>query len=416
MEDQNPWKRAQAELKNIASKVKVSPKIVTRLTEPDRVVEVSVPVKTKNGLKLYRGYRSQHNNILGPYKGGIRYHQNVSLDEIKALSFWMTMKNEVKDVPFGGGKGGIIVDPKTLSTEELEEMTRAFTQRIADIIGATKDVPAPDVNTNPQIMSWIVDEYAKIIGKKDLAVVTGKPLELGGSQGRTEATGLGGAYCLDYILTKLGKKKPGMTVAIQGLGNVGSYLSLSLIEMGYKVVAIADASGDLCAAEAITDMNSIIECKKSDKDLWQCYKDHSDNAAVKECKVLEHKVDVIAPSALENVITTKNVANVKANFVLEMANGPTTAEADKVLNDKGIIVIPDILANAGGVAVSYFEWYQNMHNEKWTKDEVFKKLKSKMESACDKVLELSKKHNLTLREAAYASALERIEAGEYKDN
>jgi glutamate dehydrogenase len=410
MEDQNPWKRAQAELKNVAAKVKISPNLITQLMEPDRVVEVSVPVKQNNKLKVYRGFRSQHNNILGPYKGGIRYHQNVSLDEVKALSFWMTMKNAVIDVPFGGGKGGIIVDPKTLSVCELEEMTRVFTRRIADIIGPKKDVPAPDVNTNPQIMSWIVDEYAKITGKKQLAVVTGKPLDLGGSQGRTEATGLGGAYCLDYILTKLGKKKPGMTVAIQGLGNVGSYLSLSLIDLGYKVVAIADASGDLCAAEAITDMNSIIECKKSDKDLWQCYKDHAGNAVVSECKVLEHKVNVIAPSALENVITAKNVANVKADFVLEMANGPTTAEADKILSDKGIIVIPDILANSGGVAVSYFEWYQNMHNEKWTKDAVFKKLKSKMESACDSVLNLSAKHHLTLREAAYASALERIQS------
>lgn len=410
MEDQNPWKRAQEQLSGIATKVEVNPKLVQELSEPHRVVEVSVPVNTKHGLKLYKGYRSQHNNILGPYKGGIRYHQNVNIDEIKALSFWMTMKNAVIDVPFGGGKGGIIVDPKTLSTSELEELTRVFTRRIADIIGSELDVPAPDVNTNPQVMSWIVDEYAKVKGKKELAVVTGKPLELGGSQGRTEATGLGGAYCLDYILTKMGKKKPGMTMAIQGLGNVGSYLSTSLKEMGYKIVALADATGDLCANEAIDKIENIIECKKDDKSLWQCYNESASvkKPACKDCKVLEHEADIVAPAALENVITAQNAKNIQANFVLEMANGPTTAEADKILHDRGIVVIPDILANAGGVLVSYFEWYQNMHNEKWTKDEVFAKLKSKMESACDRVLEMSKKHNLTLREAAYASALDRI--------
>lgn len=410
MEDQNPWKRAQEQLSGIATKVEVNPKLVQELSEPHRVVEVSVPVNTKHGLKLYKGYRSQHNNILGPYKGGIRYHQNVNIDEIKALSFWMTMKNAVIDVPFGGGKGGIIVDPKTLSAGELEELTRLFTRRIADIIGCDLDVPAPDVNTNPQIMSWMVDEFAKTKGKKELAVVTGKPLELGGSQGRTEATGLGGAYCLDYILTKMGKKKPGMTMAIQGLGNVGSYLSTSLKEMGYKIIALADASGDICANDAIVQIENIIECKKDDKSLWQCYNESASTKkpACKDCKVLEHKADIVSPAALENVITAENAQNIQASFILEMANGPTTVEADKILHDRGIVVIPDILANAGGVLVSYFEWYQNMHNEKWTKDEVFAKLKSKMESACDKVLEMSRKHNLTLREAAYASALERI--------
>jgi glutamate dehydrogenase/leucine dehydrogenase len=402
----NPWERAKLQLKKASSKLSLDPLFLTSLLYPDRVIQVFLPIKLKSGeVKVFEGFRVQHNNLRGPFKGGLRYHPQVSIDEVKALSFWMTMKNAVIDVPFGGGKGGIQVDPKELSEAELENLTRAFTQKLAPVIGPKIDVPAPDVNTNPKIMSWIVDEYAKIAGSEQLAVVTGKPLDKGGSEGRTEATGLGGAYALIKILELTGKDQKGMTVAIQGFGNVGSFLAKFLIKEGFKVAAVSDSKGGIYIEEGIEDIAGLEDYKKEHGNLlgW-----NSNAKEISSDDVLTLPVDIVAPAALEDSITESNASNIQAEFVLEMANGPTTLEADEILEKNGVTVIPDILANSGGVAVSFFEWYQNMNNEKWGKEEVFNKLKEKMESASEKVLELSKKHEVTLRDGAYILALERL--------
>jgi len=403
MTESNVWLRTQDQLKKIADKISLDPSLLTRLLEPDRIVEVNLPFKNTN----IKGYRIQHNNIRGPYKGGLRYHPNVSMDEVKALAFWMTMKNAVIDVPFGGGKGGITIDPKTLSEAELKKLTRDFTQKLADVIGPQKDVPAPDVNTNPKIMSWIVSEYEKITGDKSHAVVTGKPIETGGSQGRTEATGLGGTYALMAYLSQINKSSKGLTVAVQGFGNVGKYVAKFLQENGFKVVALSDSKGGIYIKEGIPDIEEVDKYKESTGLLTGCCGKGSD---IKPGDILTLPVDIIVPSALENVITQENAGNIKASIILEMANGPTTQEADEILKQKNITVIPDILANSGGVAVSYFEWYQNIHNEIWSKEEVFKKLKAKMNKAVESVYDISAEQGLSLRDSAYILALKRIES------
>jgi glutamate dehydrogenase/leucine dehydrogenase len=416
----DPWKRAQNQLKEIASKIDYSPKLLKRLLKPDKIINVDLPLKLQSGkTKIFKGYRIQHNNILGPYKGGLRYHPQVSMEEVKALSFWMTMKNSVVNVPFGGGKGGIVVNPKELDQKELEGLTRIFTQKLAKYIGPKVDVPAPDVNTNPQIMSWIVDEYSKIKKKWTPAVVTGKPLDKGGSLGRTEATGLGGVYALISILKAKKIKYKGMTVAIQGFGNVGRYLAIFLQKEGLKVVAVSDSSGTLYIPNGIPNLEQVLECKEEKGKVAMCYcigsvcdLAHREKMGGKEVspeKMLELPVDIIVPSALENVITKENAEKIQAKIILELANGPTTLEADKILEKRKVMVIPDILANAGGVATSYLEWYQNLHNLKWSKSEVFKKLKEKMEKAAENVLKAQEKYNVTLREAAYIVALNNIE-------
>ncbi|QQG43195.1 MAG: Glu/Leu/Phe/Val dehydrogenase [Candidatus Daviesbacteria bacterium] len=422
MVNNNPWERAQKQLQKAARYIKLDPLMLAKLTNPDRVIEVSLPMKLDNGeVKLFQGYRVQHNNIRGPYKGGLRYHQDVDMDEVKALAFWMTMKNAVVDVPFGGGKGGITVDPKTLEELELEKLTRQFTGKIADIIGPQKDVPAPDVNTNPKIMAWIVDEYSKITGKKQLAVVTGKPIEKGGSEGRTEATGLGGVYTLLTAFQKLNMKPKGMTVAIQGFGNVGLYVAKFLQKTGFKVVALSDSKGGIYIPQGIESVEEVEKCKLEKGTLAGCYCigsvcdlkniDKLGGKNISSEEVLQLPVDIIVPAALENVITKDNAAKIKAKIVLEMANGPTTQEADEILRKKDVLMIPDILANSGGVTVSYFEWYQNLNNEHWGKEEVFKKLKVKIEKATGEVFDTSNKYGVSLREAAYIVALNRIQKG-----
>ncbi len=419
MNSTNPWQRALLQLKTAAKQLKLDPLRLAQLSNPDRVIEVSLPIKLDNGeIKVFQGYRVQHNNIRGPYKGGLRYHQNVNMDEVKALAYWMTIKNAVIDVPFGGGKGGITVDPKTLSEKELEGLTKLFTQKISDIIGPDKDIPAPDVNTNPKIMGWIVDEYSQIVGVDSPAVVTGKPLDKGGSEGRAEAAGLGGVFCLLAALKKLGINPQGMTVAIQGFGNVGSFLAKFLQKEGFSIVALADSKGGIYIPDGIKDLDEVERCKKQTGLLAGCYcigsvcdlknKKKLDGKNISSESVLELPVDIVVPAALENVITYKNAPKIKAGIILEMANGPTTMEADKILNRRKILVIPDVLANSGGVVVSFFEWYQNLHDKAWSKDKVFSKLKEKMEKATDLVFSTADKYKNSLREAAYLVALERI--------
>lgn len=406
MTDNNPWERAKKQLLNAAAKMKLDKLVLAELMEPHRILQTAIPIKMDNGqIKTFFGVRVQHNNRLGPYKGGLRFHPQVSMDEVKALSFWMTMKNAVCNVPFGGGKGGITVDPKQLSPKELEKLTRAFTRRIADVIGPTRDVPAPDVNTTPQIMSWLLDEYEKYTGRKSPAVVTGKPVDNGGSLGRTEATGLGGVYVLMEMLKLLKISPKGLTAAVQGFGNVGRYAARFLQAEGMTVVAVSDSKGGIYKDTGLGD-TGLIEKFKDKKGTLDGAVSGAKNISNKQ--ILELPVDILIPAALENVLTGENAGNVKAKMILEMANGPTTLEADVLLAKKRIPVIPDILANSGGVTVSYFEWFQNMHREKWSKEKVFKKLAVKMRLAAREVYELHKKKKITLREAAYIKAILRI--------
>lgn len=399
----NPWQRALAQLQKTLELTDTHPDLHHRLKAPDNVVEVNVPVQMDNGeTKTFRGYRVQHNNIRGPYKGGLRFHPQVDLDEAKALAFWMTMKNALVGVPFGGGKGGIEVDPKELSAGELERLTRNFTRALAHVIGPEKDVPAPDVGSNAQMMHWIADEYSKHVGEHSPAVVTGKPAEHGGSEGRTEATGYGGGYVLESILKKLDKTENGMTVAIQGFGNVGVYFTEYSQSRGFKIVALSDSKGGIYVPEGINV--AAAEKYKKEKGSLAGFA----GSTISNEEILALPVDILVPAALENAITEMNARDIKASIILELANGPTTLEADAILHEKGTIVVPDILANAGGVVVSYFEWEQNRRGEKWTKDDVLTKLKEKMEVAAQKVWDESEAKKISLRDAAYSVALKAL--------
>ena len=418
----NPWTTAQAQLQKAAQSLSLDPLLLARLSQPDRVVEVSLPLRMDDGsVRVFSGFRVQHNNIRGPYKGGLRYHRDVDMDEVKALSFWMTMKNALIDVPFGGGKGGIAVNPKELSEVELERLTREFTRKLYPVIGPERDVPAPDVNTNGKIMSWIRDEYGKKfreqsskIRKDEVpdswldAVVTGKPVTAGGSQGRTEATGLGGSFALDDILRLRGVCGKGKTVAIQGFGNVGSYLARYLQKAGYKVVAFSDSKSAIFSAKGFNDIDALEVFKKE----HGSFAGYPDAKAIEPNDILTLPVDIIVPAALENAITADIARQVKASVVLEMANGPTTPEAEEILRANGVTVIPDILANSGGVAISYFEWSQNMNDEHWLKADVFKRLEKKMHAAADAVYRTARERGITLRDAAYIVAIERLASGE----
>lgn len=413
MDHNNPWLRAKRQLEKVAKQLQIPPLLLARLSQPDRTITVSLPLKMDSGaIKVFEGYRVQHNNILGPYKGGLRYHPAVSMDEVRALAFWMSMKCAVVDIPFGGGKGGIAVNPKELSESELKNLSKLFIRRIASAIGPTIDVPAPDVNTNPTIMAWMVDEYSKLVGKQTPAVLTGKPLSKGGSQGRTEATGLGGSYVLLETLRKLKKNPKGMTVAVQGFGNVGYYIAYYLAKAGMKVVAVSDSKEGIYVADGLNP-EMTLACKQKKGYLSGCYCvgsvcDLKKGRKITNEQLLELAVDVLVPAALENVITKDNVAKIKASIILEMANGPITDDADSLLEKKHIVVIPDILANSGGVATSYYEWYQNMHEEKWKKHDVFARLKKQLERVTGEVLLLQKKYRVTMRDAAYILALKRI--------
>lgn len=400
----NPFETAKSQLLEAAKIAKFDDKKIQRLMQPDRYVEVSIPVQMDNGeQKIFTGFRSQHNNSRGPYKGGIRYHQEVHLDEVRALSFWMSFKNAVVNVPFGGGKGGVIVNPKELSENELEQVSRGLVKKIHPLIGPGMDVPAPDVNTNGKIMGWMLDEYKKITGNDSPATFTGKALADGGSEGRTEATGFGGAYVLREALRASLIPAERKTIAVQGFGNVATYFAQHLAEKGFKIVALSDSSGGIYNENGI-DLVAAAEHKQKNKALQGL----TGSTEITNEALLELDVDILVPAALENVLHKDNANNIKAKLILELANGPTTPEADEIFDKNGIIVIPDILANSGGVATSYFEWYQNMHSEKWNKEDVLKKLDGLMTEAFKDVHERKQKYNTTFRIAAYILATERI--------
>ena len=393
---------AQELIQKTGQKLNLNQDEIDFIMQPDRVIEVKVPVLMANGkIKTFVGYRSQHNNVLGPYKGGIRFHQNVSQEEIIALSILMTLKCAANNLPLGGGKGGVIVNPKELSEGELERLSRIYAQKIAPFIGEDVDVPAPDVNTDGKIMMWMLDEYEKTINKKSPATFTGKPVEFGGSLGRTEATGRGGVIVMNNLLKQLNKDYK--TVAVQGFGNVGYYFAQIAYEKGYKIVALSDSKG------AIYNENGLnpIEVMKVKEETGSVI-NFKDGKVISNEELLELPVDILVPAALENVITKDNASKIQAKVIIEMANGPITEEAYSILEENQIISAPDILANAGGVIVSYFEWLQNRKNEHWAEEQVNQKLEEQLSEAFKEIFAISQKLNTNLKEAAFLSALAKI--------
>ena len=382
----------------------LDPGIWKILTNPKRQIIVSCPIQMDNGeIEVFTGYRVQYNITLGPAKGGIRYHPDVSLDEVTALAAWMTWKCAVAHVPFGGGKGGIICDPTRMSRRELESLTRRYVAEIIDAIGPEKDVPAPDVNTNDQVMAWIMDTYSMHVGHTSTAVVTGKPIEMGGSLGRREATGRGVMIVTREAAKHLGLDIKQATVAVQGFGNVGSVSADLLAKIGAKIVAVTDWKGGVQNPKGL-DIPQMIEYSKQHKTI----DGFPGGDPIENDQLFSLDVDVLVPAALENQITEENASTIKAKIVAEGANGPTTPDAHRMLHERGIFVIPDILANAGGVTTSYFEWVQDRHGYFWEEQEVNKRLEAKMMEAFHDVLQTSIKYKTDMRTAAYIVAINRV--------
>ena len=398
----DPFSIAQEQFLKAAEKMNLKEETKQYLMEPKKIVWVRFPVRMDDGsTKIFTGFRIQHNDARGPTKGGIRFHPNVSLSEVKALATWMTWKCAVANIPYGGAKGGVIVNSKELSEAELERLSRAYVRTIAKFIGPNVDVPAPDMYTNPQIMAWMLDEYEKVFGKHSPNLITGKPIELGGSLGRGMATSRGGFYVLQKAEKVLGVKVE--TVAIQGIGNVGGGLAQLLFKAGYKVVALSDSHGAIYNLNGL-DVNKVMEHKKKTGSVSDF--DGAKNITNKE--LLELNVDALVPAALEGQITEGNADKIKAKIIMELANGPTTPEADKVLYEKGKFLIPDILANSGGVTVSYFEWVQNNYNFYWTEEEVNAKLKEFITDAFERVYDIHNDKKVDMRTAAYILAIDRV--------
>ncbi|MCB9366799.1 MAG: Glu/Leu/Phe/Val dehydrogenase [Calditrichaeota bacterium] len=408
MQHESAFENAMKQFDRAASLLKLSKSQVAMIKQPRKCVEVTLPIRMDDGrIETFTGYRVQHNIARGPAKGGIRYHPNVNLDEVKALSFWMTFKCAVADIPMGGGKGGIIVDPSHLSKGELERLSRRYFAELEDMFGPDRDVPAPDVNTNPQIMAWFMDTYS--MHKRDTigAVVTGKPLEIGGSRGRVMATSKGLLFALRRAVAAHGEKMEGLTVAVQGFGNVGGNAAVLLEQDGCKVVAISDQFGAFHNPDGINIEEAM---KYSEK-----HKGLKGFESTKLAKKMEHpeellelKVDILAPCALELVITKKNASKIKARYIAEGANGPLDSDADDVLNKKGVFVIPDILCNAGGVIVSYFEWVQNRMGYYWPLEQVNRELEVAMNAAFDAVYDTYLQYNCSMRVAAFMVAINRV--------
>jgi glutamate dehydrogenase/leucine dehydrogenase len=409
LNQESAFDNALAQLASITDIVSIDPEYYEILKSPRRQVIVSLPLKLSSGVAVtFTGYRVQHNNARGPYKGGIRYHPSVSLDEVKALSMWMTWKTAVIDVPFGGAKGGVTVDPFKLSNDDLERLTRKYLNTIERDIGPEIDVPAPDLNTNPQTMAWIMNEYSKMHGHNVPACVTGKPIEIGGSEGRVAATGRGVAICVREAVKKyLHKEMRDVTAAVQGFGNVGSNTVKSLMEAGARVVAVSDVLGGARVKNSKARFQSF-ESLQSAVQKFGSVSKISDVDRISNEELLESEVDVLVPAALENQITEKNASRIRARMVVEAANGPTTPFADKLLEKNGTKLIPDILANSGGVLVSYFEWVQNLSRDHWTEEEVNVRLENKMMHAFNEVVSLSEQKAVDQRRAALVLAVRKV--------
>ncbi|MCT7973766.1 Glu/Leu/Phe/Val family dehydrogenase [Laspinema olomoucense] len=404
---------ASKRLERAMKYVSISEDALEYLKYPKASLNVSIPVRMDNGsLRIFQGYRVRYDDTRGPGKGGVRYHPNVSMDEVKSLAFWMTFKCAVLDLPFGGAKGGVTVNPKELSKLELERLTRGYIDAIADFIGPNIDIPAPDVYTNPTIMGWMMDQYNIIRRSLNPGVVTGKPVTLGGSLGRDTATGSGAYYVIEAIMGKFDRLPHQTTVAVQGFGNAGSVVAELLAKAGYKVVAVSDSQGGIYAKKGL-DIPSILHYKKSHPGIQAVYCQDS------VCNIVEHEiitneqllaleVDILIPAALENQITEANVQDIKAKYIFEVANGPISSGADRLLEDRGIYVVPDILVNAGGVTVSYFEWLQNRSGLYWELEEVEERLQKRMRKETEKIWQIADEFSISMRTAAYVHGLNRL--------
>ena len=407
--ESNPFENVLKQLNQVKEIIKIEEDVHTCFLGPQRFLEVSIPVKMDNGkVKVFKGFRSQYNDARGPYKGGIRFHPDVSRDEVKALSAWMTWKTAVVNIPLGGAKGGVIANPKEMSDRELEHLSRGYIRAIYKFLGPTIDIPAPDVYTDPRIMGWMMDEYEKLEGAHAPGVITGKPLSLGGSQVREYATAQGAFYALEEGAKKLGLNK-NATVGIQGFGNAGKFIARLLEEAGYKITVISDSKGKAVDCKGL-DIGKVEEYK-TEKGSVQGYENVDE---INGIKCLHQDVDILIPAALENSIDEEEAKKIQAKMIVELANGPITPEADKILKEKNVLVIPDILANAGGVTVSYFEQVQNAYGYYWEEEEILDKLKKTMVNAFNEIWKKKEKYNTTLRMGAYALAIERV-AKEMKD-
>ncbi len=400
----DPWQNALKQLDDAAKILKLDPGVHAILATPKKVLTVSVPVKMDNGkIKVFTGYRSQHNDFRGPHKGGIRYHPGVTLEEVKALSMWMTWKCAIVDVPFGGGKGGIICDPKRLSAGEKERMTRRYAYAISEIIGPGKDIPAPDVYTTGKEMAQIMDVYSALHGQAEPAVITGKPLSVGGSLARNVATGLGVAYCVREGAKKLKLKLKGAKVVIQGYGNAGTFAAEYLEKMGTKVIAVSDSKGSIINPKGL-DSKKVLDYKNKHGSVIG----YPGSKKITTEQLLTTPCDILVPAALENQITPQIAKNIKCKIIAEAANGPTTPEADTVLFKKRIMVIPDILANSGGVCISYLEWVQNLQRYYWTFNEVAKKMEEHIVRGFNDTYNLAQKHKVDMRKGSMVLAVSRV--------
>jgi glutamate dehydrogenase (NAD(P)+) len=406
----NPWEMACQQLDIVAEKINLDPGIHAKLRRCKRALIVSVPiVMDDDSVQVFEGYRVQHNLERGPAKGGIRYHPDVTLDEVKALAMWMTWKCAVVNLPYGGAKGGVVCDPTKMSPREIEKLTRRFTSEISIIIGPEKDIPAPDVNTNPQVMSWIMDTYSMNVGYSAPGVVTGKPIDIGGSEGRLTATGRGAMIVILEALKHLNLKPENCTVAVQGFGNVGSATAQFMYECGSKIVGVTNAWGGLFNPKGL-NIPKLVDHVKKHNGRFEGFDggEYVAGAAEANRELFAMKVDILAPCALENQITEENAKTIQARIIAEGANGPTTPEADRILRERGIFVLPDILANAGGVTVSYFEWVQDLQSHFWELDGINKELSRIMTRAFHDVLAIAQREKCDMRLAAYILAVSRV--------
>lgn len=409
-EEDSAFATAQAQLRKVAPMLDLQPGLVEVLAHPRREFTTNFPVRMDDGsVRVFTGYRIQHNDARGPMKGGIRYSQHVSLDEVKALAMWMTWKCAVVDLPYGGAKGGVIVDPSTLSDRELERLTRRYASEISIIIGPSEDIPAPDMGTDGRIMAWIMDTYSMNRGYAVPGVVTGKPVDIGGSRGRVEATGRGVLYVTQEACKARGVDLDGATIAVQGFGNVGSIAARLLAQAGAKVVAVSDQHGGVYNASGL-DIESLYAGRKPGGIISDESLEGLAHSRITNAELLELPVDILIPAALEGQITDRNATRIQAGMIVEAANGPTTAAADAILAERGLYIVPDILANAGGVVVSYFEWVQDLQSYFWEEEEIRQRMHRIMTNAFAAVSTLSQSKGVPMREAAYLLALQRVVA------
>ena len=403
-EELNPFKISQEQLDMAAKLLKLDPAVHGLLREPKRVLEITFPVRMDDGqVKIFKGFRVQYNDARGPCKGGIRFHPQETLDTVKALAAWMTWKTACVEIPFGGAKGGVICNPKEMSHAELERLSRAYIDAIAMMIGPEVDIPAPDVYTDAQTMAWMMDEYAKIRRYNAPGVITGKPIPLGGSQGRGDATARGAVYTIREATKRLGIPLKGATVAVQGYGNAGSYTAILLQDMGARIIGVSDSKGGIVSEKGV-DPHAVLQHKQKTGTVVG----FPGTEGITNESLLEEECDILVPAALENVITAKNASRIRAKIVAEAANGPTTPEADEILFKNKVFDIPDFLCNAGGVTVSYFEWVQNVYGLYWPVEEIHDRLDKIMTKAFNDVYDMHVKHNINMRMAAYILAVQRV--------